>query len=116
MAANLLYASLYLPSVTRLDLHDLPASHMQGPAYLNVLRHLDLPQAVALAAERRPRRPLPTRGQVRSLPRQSRRGYRPRKEGFFRAKEHGRGVICQLCFPAFVHCEEGQRRGNPAVA
>ena len=52
MAANLLYASLYVPEVTRLDLHDLPASHMQGPAYLNVLRHLDLPQAVALAAER----------------------------------------------------------------
>jgi len=24
---------------------------MQGPAYLNVLRHLDLPQAVALASE-----------------------------------------------------------------
>jgi hypothetical protein len=52
MAANLLYASLYVPEVTRLDLHDLPASHMQGPAYLNVLRHLDLPQTVALAAER----------------------------------------------------------------
>ena len=52
MAANLLYASLHLPNVTRLDLHGLPASHMQGPAYLNVLRHLDLPQAVALAAER----------------------------------------------------------------
>ena len=51
MAANLLYASLYLPEVTRLDLHELPASHMQGPAYLNVLRHLDLPQAVALATE-----------------------------------------------------------------
>jgi hypothetical protein len=51
MASNLLYASLYVPEVTRLDLHDLPASHMQGPAYLNVLRHLDLPQAVALAAE-----------------------------------------------------------------
>ncbi|MBC8349400.1 MAG: prolyl oligopeptidase family serine peptidase [Verrucomicrobia bacterium] len=52
MAANLLYASLYVPEVTRLDLHYLPASHMQGPAYLNVLRHLDLPQTVALAAER----------------------------------------------------------------
>ena len=52
MAANLLYASLYVPEVTRLDLHDLPTSHIQGPAYLNVLRHLDLPQAVALATER----------------------------------------------------------------
>jgi hypothetical protein len=52
MAANLLYASLYLPEVTRLDLHDLPESHREGPAYLNVLRVLDLPQAVALAGER----------------------------------------------------------------
>ena len=52
MAANLLYASLYVPGVTRLDLHDLPRSHREGPAYLNVLRTLDLPQAVALASER----------------------------------------------------------------
>ena len=52
MAANLLYASLYVPGVTRLDLHDLPRSHREGPAYLNVLRVLDLPQAVALASER----------------------------------------------------------------
>ena len=50
MASNVLYASLYLPGVIRLDLHDLPASHTEGPPYLNVLRHLDLPQAVALAA------------------------------------------------------------------
>ena len=51
MAANLLYASLHIPEVTRLDLHDLPVTHMEGPAYLQVLRHLDLPQAMALAAE-----------------------------------------------------------------
>jgi hypothetical protein len=52
MAANVLYASLFTPEVTRLDLHDLPTTHMEGPAYLSVMRHLDLPQAVALAAER----------------------------------------------------------------
>jgi hypothetical protein len=52
MATNLLYASLSIPEVTRLDLHDLPESHRAGPAYLNVLRVLDLPQAVALAGER----------------------------------------------------------------
>ena len=34
------------------ELHDLPESHREGPAYLNVLRTLDLPQAVALAGER----------------------------------------------------------------
>ena len=38
-----------VPEVARLDLHDLPESHREGPAYLNVLRTLDLPQAVALA-------------------------------------------------------------------
>ena len=52
MAANALYASLFIPEVTRLDLHALPTTHRDGPTYLNVLRHLDLPQAVALAAER----------------------------------------------------------------
>jgi hypothetical protein len=52
MAVNLLYASLHVPEVARLDLHDLPRSHRQGPPYLNVLRTLDLPQAVALAVER----------------------------------------------------------------
>lgn len=52
MAADALYASLFEDGITRLDLHDLPTSHESGPAYLNVLRHLDLPQAAALAAER----------------------------------------------------------------
>jgi hypothetical protein len=52
MAANTLYASLFIPDVHRLDLHAMPASHREGPTYLNVLRHLDLPQAAALAAER----------------------------------------------------------------
>ena len=52
MAANALYASLFIPDVARIDLHDMPASHRDGPIYLNVLRHLDLPQAAALAAER----------------------------------------------------------------
>ena len=52
MAANTLYASLFIPEVTRLDLHALPTSHRTGPTFLNVLRHLDLPQTVALTAER----------------------------------------------------------------
>lgn len=52
MAGNALYASLFLDSpVARLDLHNLPISHHQGPTYLNVLRVLDLPQAVTMAAE-----------------------------------------------------------------
>lgn len=52
MAANTLYASLFEDGITRLDLHDLPTTHQQGPAYLNVLKYLDLPQAAAMAAEK----------------------------------------------------------------
>jgi hypothetical protein len=51
MAANALYASLFSP-VAHIDLLDPPASHRDGPIYLNVLRHLDLSQAAALAIER----------------------------------------------------------------
>ena len=42
MAVNTLYASLFEPKVHRLDLHDPPATHMEGPGYLNVLRFLDI--------------------------------------------------------------------------
>ncbi|MCB1233031.1 MAG: hypothetical protein KDN19_22490, partial [Verrucomicrobiae bacterium] len=51
MAIDTLYASLFEPEVHRLDLHDPPASHMEGPDYLNVLRFLDVPQAAAMVAE-----------------------------------------------------------------
>lgn len=52
LAGVALYASLFEPDVVRLDLWQLPSSHREGPELLNVLRYLDLPQAVALAAER----------------------------------------------------------------
>jgi len=52
MAGITVYASLFVPNVSRIDLHQLPASHRDGPIYLNVLRFLDMPQAVAMAAER----------------------------------------------------------------
>eukprot|EP01031_Cornospumella_fuschlensis_P013660 gene13660-16701_t len=52
MAVNALYASLFEDGITRLDLHGLPASHDTGPAYLNVLKYLDIPQAAAMAIER----------------------------------------------------------------
>ncbi len=52
MAVNALYASLFAP-VDELVLTNLPKSHMAGgPDYLNVLRILDIPQAVAMASER----------------------------------------------------------------
>lgn len=52
MAGNTLYASLFEPDITRLDLHDLPKSQRDGADYLNVLRFMDTPQALAMAAER----------------------------------------------------------------
>jgi hypothetical protein len=52
MAGVVLYAALFEPDVARLDLWHPPASHRQGPTFLNVLRTLDVPQAVALAFPR----------------------------------------------------------------
>jgi dienelactone hydrolase len=52
MAGNVLYASLFEPNITRLDLWELPKSHREGPTYLNVLRVLDTPQAIAMAGSR----------------------------------------------------------------
>lgn len=49
MAGIALYASLFESDVARLELWHPPASHRQGPIFLNVLRMLDMPQAVALA-------------------------------------------------------------------
>lgn len=52
MAGNVLYASLFEPDIARLDLYELPASHREGPIYLNVQRFLDMAAAVAMAAQR----------------------------------------------------------------
>ncbi len=54
-AINALYANLMLDHpVDHLNLQDIPTSHMQGPTYLNVLKILDIPQALALAAQNTP--------------------------------------------------------------
>jgi hypothetical protein len=53
-AINALYASLFIDGLAGLELHSPPVSHQSGPDYLNVLRFLDVPQAVAMAAERQP--------------------------------------------------------------
>ncbi|MGL4550854.1 MAG: alpha/beta hydrolase family protein, partial [Gemmataceae bacterium] len=52
VAAAALYAALFEPRVGRLELTRPPATHRSGPAFLNVLTVLDLPQAVALLAPR----------------------------------------------------------------
>lgn len=53
-AVNALYASLFADGVSAVELIAAPASHRDGPDYLNVLRFLDVPQALAMAAERQP--------------------------------------------------------------
>jgi len=52
MAGVVLYASLFTPEVTQLDLLHPSQSHNDGPIFLNVLRFLDMPHAVAMATER----------------------------------------------------------------
>jgi hypothetical protein len=55
MAGIALYASLFEPNITRLDLWNLPSTHdlsKDGPDLLNVLKVCDIPAAVAMAAER----------------------------------------------------------------
>jgi dienelactone hydrolase len=54
MAGVALYTTVFQleGTIRRLDLYDLPKSHRDGPIFLNVSRYLDMPQAVAMAAER----------------------------------------------------------------
>ena len=47
-----LYSGLFEPGVKAFDLWHLPPTHKQGPIFLNVLKYLDAPQAVALAFPR----------------------------------------------------------------
>ncbi len=51
MAVNALYASLFEPAVSALELTALPASHRDGPDYLNVLKVTDLPAVLAYARQ-----------------------------------------------------------------
>ena len=52
MAGIALYASLFEHDIIRLYLSHLPITHLNGPTFLNVMRFLYMPQAVAMAAER----------------------------------------------------------------
>jgi hypothetical protein len=52
MAAIAIYAELENWGVERFELYDPPKTHRDGPYFLNVERFLDMPQAVAMAAER----------------------------------------------------------------
>ena len=50
MAGNCLYAALYERAIDALVLDQLPATHRNGPYYLNVERFLDMPQTLAMVA------------------------------------------------------------------
>ena len=52
LAGVALYASLFEPNITSLNLTGLPSTHRHGPYLLNVMRYLDIPQAVAMATEK----------------------------------------------------------------
>ncbi len=51
LGVDVLYAALFEKDVYALELSEIPQSHRLGPDYLNVLRVLDIPQVVAMAAE-----------------------------------------------------------------
>jgi len=52
MAGIALYASLFEPDIAGLDLWYLPDSLRDGPVFLNVLRYMDIPDALAMVSER----------------------------------------------------------------
>ena len=52
MAGIALYAGLFGPKIDAVELNELSKSHRTGPDFLNVSRILDVPQAVAMVAER----------------------------------------------------------------
>jgi hypothetical protein len=48
-----LYAALFMPGVTELELLDLPASHARsGPDFLNVAAYTDIPETLAFVSDR----------------------------------------------------------------
>ena len=47
------YAALFEPSIKEVTIIDPPTSHRDGPIFLNVLRVLDIPEALGLLAPRR---------------------------------------------------------------
>jgi len=47
------YAALFEPAISEIVLVEPPESHMQGPHFLNVLRILDIPDALGLLAPRK---------------------------------------------------------------
>ena len=47
------YAALFEPTITEVVVVNPPASHRDGPIFLNILRVLDIPEALGLLAPRK---------------------------------------------------------------
>ncbi len=54
MAGVALYGALFAPAVDKATLTDLPTTHRNGPYFFNVSRIVEMPQTVAMVAERTP--------------------------------------------------------------
>jgi hypothetical protein len=54
MAGNVLYASLFEDGIKQIELTHLKPTHREGPIYMNISKHLEIPQAVVMAATRCP--------------------------------------------------------------
>lgn len=52
MGINAAYAALFEPSIDRLELRQLPASHRDGPDYLNILQIWDIPDLLSALGNR----------------------------------------------------------------
>ncbi|HEV3146536.1 MAG TPA: prolyl oligopeptidase family serine peptidase [Gemmataceae bacterium] len=52
MANIVLHAALFEPNVQQLKLREVPATYLEGPTFLNVLRYFEMPQALALAIQK----------------------------------------------------------------
>ena len=52
MGVNAAYAALFEPEIQKLQLEGVPASQVEGPDYLNVLKVWDLPQLWDMLGER----------------------------------------------------------------
>jgi hypothetical protein len=52
VGVNALYASLFEPSVRRIELSQLPKSHLESPDYLGVMRFTDIPQVLETVGSR----------------------------------------------------------------
>ncbi len=52
MGVNTLYAALFERGISAINTQAIPASHKDGPTYLNVLKYLDVPEALELGARK----------------------------------------------------------------